>query len=156
MRREQVQPTAIAALGDWTFATRPACLSFALPSQRASLSPFPCLPCLTCDLHAAQRCHSSDETGWWVLPLHLSLSPCLTNSLLLCLPLPIICSGATAAMKLVGESFPWTSPPGWSAEQQVPPGGISDTEVGLATPCGHVLPEVDAAVPTSSHFVYLQ
>jgi hypothetical protein len=70
----------------------------------------------------------------------------------------LYCSGATAALKLVGEAFPWTSPPGWAQQQprSTPPGGFSDVEVGPVTPCGAVAGGVDSTNPKASNFVYLR
>lgn len=66
------------------------------------------------------------------------------------------CSGATQALKMVGEYFPWTSPADWQPHRQVTAGGVSDTDIQPEGSCGAVAGDADQHEPQSSHFVYLR
>ncbi len=43
---------------------------------------------------------------------------------------------ATEALKIVGESFPWTPAPGWVPPRRVPAGGVNETAPGHLGKCG--------------------
>lgn len=80
-------------------------------------------------------------------PFYLTLFSCPSPSF-------GITSGATAGLKLVGESFPWSSGPDWHPSRHAHPGGYSDTDVGRVNACGAVAPGADSNTPEASHFVY--
>lgn len=77
----------------------------------------------------------------------------LANLLLACLHCARTFRSATEALKLVGETFPWSPAPGWTPARRVTPGGASASEVGLVSACGA---DVDAPAggDTASRFVY--
>ncbi|GBF95159.1 molybdenum cofactor sulfurase [Raphidocelis subcapitata] len=63
---------------------------------------------------------------------------------------------ATEALKIVGESFPWSAAPDWTPPRRVPAGGVNETD-----PPGHQTAgcggfEQGAASERRSNFVYLR
>lgn len=61
---------------------------------------------------------------------------------------------ATEALKLVGESYPWTPAPGWHPRHRVPPGGVNETSPGRFNGCGAYNPS--NADLSHSTYVYLR
>jgi hypothetical protein len=61
---------------------------------------------------------------------------------------------ATEALKIVGESYPWTAAPGWQPHRRVPPGGINETTPVHFGQCGEYRPSTVAQ--EHSTFVYLR
>lgn len=69
---------------------------------------------------------------------------------------PAACRSATEALKIVGESFPWSAAADWTPPRRVPAGGVNETD-----PPGHQTAgcggfEQDAASHRRSNFVYLR
>jgi len=62
---------------------------------------------------------------------------------------------ATEALKIVGESFPWTPAPEWVPPRRVPAGGINETTPGRISRCGG-FEEPSGAPLDQSSYVYLR
>lgn len=61
---------------------------------------------------------------------------------------------ATEALKLVGESFPWSGAPGWAPPRRVTPGGVNETYAVTTPGCSSYDPR--AAARGQSNYVYLR
>lgn len=99
-----------------------------------------------CNPHQTTQHRAYPWCLWHAAAYHCFLS--------LCVSYRWISRGATQALKIVGEMFPWSPSPGWRPGRRVSPGGGDDQEAGRVSDCGHV--PVTELSGEASTFVYLR